>query len=195
MGGVRLLFAMLAIVAVAPITVVADATPVATPTAACAFPPISIDLLREIRDEIVANPPPTPTIPEPNYFIVPHASHALPPARRRPHRRPDCRFGSAVPGRLCRLRAGRRLASLYGAWTEDFIFRSIDSASPERSTALIRVIEMEAGTPMFAHPEIQSCSCFGPARSKPGTLSPSSKSFARSSIGRCSCFRTATPGA
>ena len=63
MGRVRLLFATLVIVAVAPITVVADATPGATPTAACAFPPISIDLLREIRDDATEHPIPTPTMP------------------------------------------------------------------------------------------------------------------------------------
>src|SRR6476659_5312956 len=63
MGRVRLLFATLVIVAVAPITVVADSTPGATPTAACAFPPISIELLREIRDDATEHPIPTPTMP------------------------------------------------------------------------------------------------------------------------------------
>ena len=81
MGGVRLLFAMLAIViAVAPITVVADATPEATPTAACVFPPISIDLLREIRDEIVANPsPPRPSRKPDTYRSRTHRMPFPPP--------------------------------------------------------------------------------------------------------------------
>src|SRR6185436_5177018 len=126
MGGFRLLFAMLVIVAIAPLTVVADATPAATPTVACAFPPISIDLLREMRDEIAANPPPTPT-PEANYSSPrTHLMPFPPPA------------GESIDGVTVNsirqflgdyadcVQAGR-LASTFGAWTEDFIFRSLNS--------------------------------------------------------------------
>jgi hypothetical protein len=47
----------------APLSSSAQGTPEATPAPTCVFPPISIDLLREIRDDIAENPPPTPTPP------------------------------------------------------------------------------------------------------------------------------------
>jgi len=65
MGRVRLLLTVVGIVIiVVPLTVSADATPEATPTTACIFPPISAHLLREIRDDATAHPIPTPTVPE-----------------------------------------------------------------------------------------------------------------------------------
>jgi len=65
MGRVRLLLTVVGIVIiVVPLTVSADATPEVTPTADCVFPPISADLLREIRDDATAHPIPTPTVPE-----------------------------------------------------------------------------------------------------------------------------------
>src|SRR5689334_18375707 len=135
MGRVPLLLTLLGIVLiVASLTVAAHATPEATPTAACAFPPINADLLREMRDEIAANPPPTPT-PEAQYQSPRTHLMPVPPPAGEPI--DDATVASIrlflVDYADC-VRAGR-LAPLYGAWTEDFIFRSLGS-EPERTDAL-----------------------------------------------------------
>ena len=148
--GVTTLFVLL-LVALVPLSALADATPEATPAEICVFPPISIDLLREIRNEIAANPPPTPTpearLQSPRTHLMP-----FPPPPGEPI--DDTTVASIrafLDDYAACMRAGG-LLSMYGAWTHDFIRRSLGS-NPETADAVIRAVEMEAaGTPVFVYP-------------------------------------------
>jgi hypothetical protein len=142
---------VLLVVSLAPLSVRADATPQATPAESCDFPPISVDLLREMRDEIAANPPPTPT-PEANYSSSRSHLMPFPPPPGEPI---DDATVDSIRSFLsdyaeC-LRIGG-LLSIYGAWTEDQIRRSLGS-NPETADAVIRAVKMEAaGTQVFVYP-------------------------------------------
>jgi hypothetical protein len=147
------LIGLLLAIALMPISALADATPQATPADRCAFPPISIDLLREMRDEIAANPPPTPT-PEANYSSSRSHLMPFPPPPGKPIDDATVASIRAFLGDYAAcLRAGG-LLSIYGAWTEDLIRRSLGS-NPETADAVIRAVKMEAaGTPVFVYPGV-----------------------------------------
>lgn len=139
--------------AVVPVTALAQATPEATPAANCPFPPISADLLREMRGAISESPPPTPTPPE--VGLTSDRTHllAFPPP-------PGDPIDDATADSIRRFIAAYadcveigRIAPVYGAWTEDYIRRSLGSDT-EYVDALIRVIEMEPETPLLPHPGI-----------------------------------------
>jgi hypothetical protein len=142
---------VLLVIAFVPLSALADATPEATPAEHCAFPPISVDLLREFRDEIATNPPPTPTpearLQSPRTHLMP-----FPPPPGEPI--DDATVASVrafLDDYAACMRAGG-LLFMYGAWTEDLIRRSLGS-NPETADAVIRAVEMEsAGTPVFVYP-------------------------------------------
>ena len=149
-GSIALL--VLLVVSLVPLSVLADATPEATPAESCIFPPISIDLLREFRDEIAANPPPTPT-PEANYSSSRSHLMPFPPPPGEPIDDATVESIRAFLDDYAECMRAGGLLSIYGAWTDGFIRRSIGS-NPEAADGLIRVATMEAVTPVFAYPEI-----------------------------------------
>lgn len=136
-----------------PASTIAAGTPDATPAATCAFEPISLDLLREMRDEIAENPPVTATPPV--VGVSSDRTHLLdfPPPPGDPI--DDATVGSirTFLGLYADCLGIGELASVYGAWTEDLIRRSLGS-DPAYADALSRVMEMESDPPVFAYPGI-----------------------------------------
>jgi hypothetical protein len=151
--GSILLFVLL-VVSLAPLSVRADATPQATPAGSCDFPPISVDLLREMRDEIAANPPPTPT-PEANYSSSRSHLMPFPPPPGEPIDEATAESIRSFLSDYAECLRTAPLVSTYGAWTESLIRRVLGS-DPETADALIRVAKMETKEPMFVHPEIRN---------------------------------------
>ncbi len=150
MGRARLLLTLLGIVLiVAPLKVAADASPEATPTAACAFPPISTDLLREIRDDATAHPIPTPTVPERGTWSSQLHRMPFPPPSGDPI---DDQTLTSVQQFLADyadcLDSGDILA-VYGAWTDEFLRLAVGQR-PQTIDPLIEAIEMSPV--VFARP-------------------------------------------
>jgi hypothetical protein len=151
---IRYLAVLFTIVVIsAPLSSSAQGTPEATPAPTCVFPPISIDLLREIRDDIAENPPPTPT--PPLIGITSELMHILPfpPPPGEPIVEETVDSIRHFLDRYAECVVIGQIAPTYGAWTEDFIRRSLGS-EVERVDAIINVIGFESETPMFPHPGI-----------------------------------------
>ena len=142
-----------ALVIAAPLSSLAQGTPEATPAPTCVFPPISIDLLHEIRDDIAENPPPTPTPPV--VGITSDRTHLLnfPPPPGDPVDDATVASIRTFLDHYAECVVIGQIAPTYGAWTEDFIRRSLGS-DVDTVDAIIKVIGFEAETPMFPHPGI-----------------------------------------
>lgn len=149
---IRLFVSLMAAMSIlAPLSSAARGTPEATPTVTCAFPPISIELLREIRDDIAANPPPTPTTAAEGYSSSRTHLIQFPPPPGEPldeatHASVE-RFVAAYEPCI----VGGDFARTYGAWTEDFIRRTV-GPNLELVEALIMAMNEDAA--VFAHPSL-----------------------------------------
>jgi hypothetical protein len=138
----------------APLSSSAQVTPEAPPAPTCVFPPISIDLLREIRDDIAENPPPTPTPPV--VGVTSDRTHLMnfPPPPGDPVDDATVASIRTFLDLYAECVAIGQIAPTYGAWTEDFIRRSMGS-DVDYVDAIIKVIGFESETPMFPHPGIR----------------------------------------
>jgi hypothetical protein len=108
-------------------------------------PPISVDLLREIRDEIVASPWPTPT---PETYLTSPITHLIPfppPAGEPIDEATVASIQRFLTDYVDCLDTGEYLA-IYGAWTEDCVQRNI-GARVEFVDALIRTAEQHISFP------------------------------------------------
>ena len=108
-----------------PHAVSAKGTPVATPASECVFPPISIELLREIRDDVAENPPPTPTVYADGSWSSRMHTMPFPPPPGEPL---DDETVTSVQQFLedyetCLVIGD--IPTTYGAWTEGFIRRTV----------------------------------------------------------------------
>lgn len=78
----RLIVPVVAVTIALPLATLAQGTPETTPATGCPFPPISIELLRKIRDGVAENPPPTPTTAADGYSSSRTHLIQFPPPRR-----------------------------------------------------------------------------------------------------------------
>jgi hypothetical protein len=132
-----------------PHAVSAKGTPVATPASECVFPPISIELLREIRDDVAENPPPTPTVYADGSWSSRMHTMPFPPPPGEPL---DDETVTSVQQFLedyetCLVIGD--IPTTYGAWTEGFIRRTVGD-NIEFVEGLIDW--MESGRAVWPHP-------------------------------------------
>jgi hypothetical protein len=148
-GRLMLLVALFLPSLIAPGGALAQATPTGTPTSACVFPPVSVDLLREIEADASARPIPTPTRPAQGawhselhqYGFPPPAGEAL-----------DDETVASVQAFLADYQACLQsgdIVGVYGAWTEPYLRLSL-AQHPETIEPIVEVIESDLNP--FAHP-------------------------------------------
>ena len=147
------IFAAALMLPAAPFSTSAYGTPEASPTASCAFSPIDVELLREIRDDIAENPPPTPTPPEVGFTSPRTQLMSFPPPPGDPVDDATIASIRVFLDRYAECVVIGQMAPVYGAWTEDFVRRSMGS-DVAYVDAIIKVIGIESETPMFPHPGI-----------------------------------------
>jgi hypothetical protein len=145
----RLMLSIVVMAIALPFASSAQGTPEATPEVGCGFPAISIELLRAIRDDVDANPPPPPTVYANGSWSSQTYVMPFPPPAGEPL--DDATHASIVQFledyETCLVIGD--IPTTYGAWTEGFIRRTVGD-NIEFVEGLIDW--MESGRAVWPHP-------------------------------------------
>jgi hypothetical protein len=147
----RLVVSIVVMAIALPLASSAQGTPEAMPEVGCAFPPISIELLREIRDDVAENSPPTPTVYADGSWSSRMHTMPFPPPPGEPL---DDETVTSVQQFLADYETCLVIGDIpttYGAWSEGFIRRTVGD-NLEFIEGLIDW--MESGSAVWLHPGI-----------------------------------------
>jgi hypothetical protein len=124
-------------------------SPEAAPSPTCAFPPVSIELLREIETEAAEQPIPTPTTLPSGAWSSELHQYGYPPPAGEPLDDETVASVQVFLGEYQTCLESGDIVRIYGAWTEPYLRLSL-AQHPDTIDPIIEVIESDLKP--FAHP-------------------------------------------